>query len=271
MSLNRESRRFWIALTAPILLLAVGAGEAAAETPAVRVESAGNQLTLRVVEPSDLSVVLEALCGHIQARCDGLSAAADAPMQPLTITGDWGSVLRQLFEGSGLNYIALAPTKDQPGRLLVAARPAPPVETVAEAGRDGLRDVGVDRVLRDETPRALLERRLPEPEESTSEPEETASPAPVSSVPFVAPPGTVALPFPGADNFPILAPVLNTPAGLTPNPFPDANGNAINFPATGQPVVGSPFPGPNGQPITSSPAPPGQGAPNPFGPPAPPK
>lgn len=270
---NGESHRFWIALAAPILLLAVGAGEAAAETPAVRVESAGDQITLRVMEPSDLSVVLEALCGHIQARCDGLSAAADTPVQPLTITGDWRSVLRQLFEGSGLNYIALAPVQNQPGRLLVAARPAPPVEAATEAGRDSDRDVEwVDRVLRDETPRGLLERQMQLQEDSASETEAATNPGPpIAPVPFVVPPGTVALPFPGADNFPILAPVLNAQPGLSSNPFPDANGNALHFPAAGQPVVGSPFPGLNGQPISVSPAPASQGSPNPFGPPAPPK
>lgn len=263
---NRERQSFLMVLSAPFLLLAMVAGGVAAESPAVSVESMGSQLTLRVVEPSDLSAVLETLCRHVQARCDGLSAAADAPVQPVTITGDWAGVLRQLFEGSGLNYIALAPTREQPGRLLVAARSAAPVELAPEAGRESRRVVEEADRRTDELPRALLERGMRAQEDSASEP----APAPVATVPFVAPPGTVALPFPGADNFPILAPVLNTPAGLTPNPFPDANGNAINFPAAGQPVVGSPFPGLNGQPVSTSPAPPGQ-SPNPFGTGAPPR
>lgn len=301
MIVNREWRGPLATLSTLLLLLAVSAGAAFAQSPTVTVESEADHITVRILEPTELSTVLEAVCRHLQARCDGLDAAAGAQIPPATVTDTWPGVVRKLLEGSGLNHIALSRAGKAPPRLLLSTRPSGVPDSVVAGTLGTERDSADDRSPADgqdspvagraaETDRERWQRErqeregrdsVPEspgsrgagsgsgPGEPSQEPEwPTATAGP--SAPFTAPPGTVATPFPGPEGTPIVMPKDNTPPGQAPNPFLDPFGNPIPPPPGGPPVIGSPFLGPDGKPILTTPLPPGQ-VPNPFATAPPPK
>jgi len=259
-----------------------------AQSPAVSVESKAGRITVHVREAADRSAVLEAVCQHIQARCDGLEATVGMPIQPTTITDTWPGVVRKLLEGSGLNHIALSPAGKAPARLLVSARPSGPAPMAPEEKRAAQdRRDGENRVAGERGP-AFQAGRKDEADPAHERERDAADAGPAggnsssprsdpgssgttgssstpyagSPVPFVPPPGTVASPFPGPEGTPIVMPKDNTPPGQAPNPFLDPFGNPIPPPPPGSPV-GSPFLGPDGKPILTTPLPPGQ-TPNPF-------
>jgi len=257
-----------------VVTLSFTAHAMAAAGARVTVEYAPPTLAVQVIEPTDLRTILEAICQRTGVRCQIASSAAEIMVPPLSLTGRWNEVLGQLLEGTQLNYASMASGPFGPGLLLVEARSPgtgaqPASSESAQTNRGALTspDPWASSVGRDVgNPPAAAAEASSSPVEA-----EASYTAPTGGAPFVPPPGTVALPFPGAEGRPIVVPAGGTPPGVAPNPFSDAFGNPILTPPTGQPIVGSPFPGPNGQPIGTSPAPPGQGPPNPFGPPAPPK
>ncbi len=292
MIVNRAWREAFMTLSALLLLLTVSAGSAFAQSPTVTVDSKADQVTVQILEPTDLSTVLEAVCRHLQARCDGLDAAAGVQIPPATVTDTWPGVVRKLLEGTGLNHIALSRAGKVPARLLVSERPEGPVESAspgvraaagpsseaaggqpsaaasAAAGVEGQSDSARQRREQEALGAEPGAKHSPasSPGESSGAGRSSGmSAGPV--VPFVPPPGTVATPFLGPDGRPIVVPA-NTPPGVPLNPFLDPFGNPIAAPPPGSPV-GSPFLGPDGKPILTSPLPPSQ-VPNPFvTPPAP--
>ncbi len=253
--------------------LAVAAASATAaegQRIPVSVEAVGVRLVVRVMAPTTVRGVLEALCQRLETRCSLPAGAAEIPAHVGEFAGTWTEVVADLLQGSGLGYAA---TPAAPGRaaLLVVEGPA---------GHDVSRATPADQAtpsgFGDSAASTLAE--VAETSEAAPLPDSAAEAAPATPVGAEGSPlildakaagavpgqGTAATPFANPDGSPVLARLdqaaaANASAGGGPGwavlPFADGNGKPMVTSVTNQPVTQTPFAGPDGQPW---PAPPPQ-------------
>src|SRR5438105_412512 len=77
------------------------------------------QTTVAIANPTDLRVVLDEVCKQTGTTCDGTQYLAGSTVAPMNLQGAWNSVIDQLLEGSGTNYVASPPTSASGGRLII--------------------------------------------------------------------------------------------------------------------------------------------------------
>jgi hypothetical protein len=74
-------------------------------TKQVRVDTHESQLTLTVFAPVALRVVVNEFCHRTGSHCEGTELATQL-FPACSVTGTWRQIVAQLFEGTGLNYVA---------------------------------------------------------------------------------------------------------------------------------------------------------------------
>lgn len=240
----------------------------------VLVETDFSRTTVQITQPSDLRMVLEAICREASIRCritpEAVELASEITVYPLTLSGSLPEVIARLMKGTKLNYSHLGSGPGEPERLHVEAR-SPGGHTSEQAVIEARREahgnqVGVETTISTDSPTASS--TLPRPSRPSPEPEDSAqngsatteyraeqTGGSLSSVD----PGRMAAERAVWD-FIVHGMPTDTviPAGMIMLPFPDPKGDPILLPATGQPLAVDILPDPQGRPIPLPPAPAGQ-------------
>jgi hypothetical protein len=204
----------------------------------VRFDSANTSVV--IAEPSDLRIVLDEVCRQTKTSCEGTQYLAGSKVAPMQLQGSWNSVIDQLLEGSGVNYVASPPSEVGSGRLIIQAKGTNGpdsgfTQNGAERPGDTRPDLSGAKTLPDRTI-AVEDSLQSGTEVSQSAP--AGSPAARSSS-LAGSPLTSDLP----------AVANSEPAAYLP--FPDSHGNPI--PTTNAPVLYLPFPDSHGNPIPVDP------------------
>jgi hypothetical protein len=239
----------------------------AAQTPndqvAVVVERAADTLTVRIAGRMDLRQVLLAVCERAAARCQIATKAGKVMLAgPAVVEGSWLEVVAGLMQGTGLGY-AVLPAGAEPARLLVEAPATVATPARTEPSREKIDEVEPPAqegpVVAGETAEPTIP---PAPETAPPEPSgpKPAEPLklPAAGAAVAEQPETVATPFATPDGKPLIAVI---PPGPKPTvnilPFSDERGDPITVPITNEPVILTPFVGPDGQTVVVSPGMPG--------------
>jgi len=215
------------------------------------------QTTVAIAIPTDLRVVVDEVCKQTETTCEGTQYLAGSAVAPMNLQGAWNSVIDQLLEGSGINYVASPPTVASGGRLIIQPRTAgttqgptqsPEVQVGARNAREA---TSLSRSVDQSNPDGSASSG-PAPESSSGSTGEENNAASGSSAPYAANAPSVA-------GSPLTS---NIPAGSQSGlegasylPFPDSHGNPI--PTTNEPVLYLPFPDSHGNPIPVQPSDPG--------------
>jgi len=207
------------------------------------------QTTVAIAKPTDLRVVVDEVCKQTETTCDGTQYLAGSTVVPMSLQGAWNSVIDQLLEGSGTNYVASPPTSASGGRLIIQPKTGGVTRGSIQSSdvQAGARNSGaatslpasVDQSTSDGSARSELA-----PESSSESMGEENNSASGSSAPYAgnAPSGAGS---PLTSNIP--AGSQSGFEGASYLPFPDSHGNPIS--TTNQPVLYLPFPDSHGNPI----------------------
>jgi len=106
------------AITA-FLLLAVFLQAQSTLEPSVISSNQGATILIQVPRSTTLRTLIAKFCESTTTRCEGTATVPDESVPVMSIKGTWNQVVAELFAGTGLNYVARAPTPSSPGSLLI--------------------------------------------------------------------------------------------------------------------------------------------------------
>jgi hypothetical protein len=229
------SRAFWIFITLAIVLVFGDAFVRAAEpASAVRVSVSATSWTIRILEPTSLQAVLEAICKESQTVCTIAPDFKSDLVVPMSVQGAPTVVLSKLLEGTKVNYSYVPPSLKEAGKLIVDSAPAGPPENNAPsmASMPETQPGAMNETAPSETTEAGMSPSVAEPAMNLPPPTTARSSG------FEIPSGSQVLPFMGPHGRFLVAPVGNQ--NSTVSPFMDARGNFVSIPSNSGTSV-SPF------------------------------
>jgi hypothetical protein len=208
-----------------------------AQQPSINIEVRGQTYTLELPKPVPLNAVLDEICSRSGAHCEGTQNASSIMAVPGKTSGDWGTLVGKMLEGTKLNYVASAPWHGGPGQLVISLAPSGNLE-VATPGQPAAHPAGNDQGSYEATVSGLTQGR----------------PSPVMTGDDVSGQSTA---HNGQQTG--FAPALSNWTGQTaaaveskPGVFlRDANGQAVS--ASGEPTRYLPIPDSQGRPIPVAP------------------
>jgi hypothetical protein len=234
----------WARITA-FLLLAVFLQAQSTLEPSLVSSNQGATILIQVPRSTTLRTVIAKFCESTTTRCEGTANVPDESVPVMCIKGTWNQVVAELFVGTGLNYVARAPTPSSPGSLLIekSSRPtqssknaAAPFPIVQDTGAETTTSIRSSAEVFDQNSR-------PEDEEVSLSSTETNSLFQMAGY----------LPLPDSNGH--LVPMADNKLGGLPFgpidqgseggdstkflPFPDSHGSRVPI---RPPQAGSPFP-----------------------------
>jgi hypothetical protein len=252
-------------LTGLSVLAFAAASVAAGPTPTdIVVDASGENLTVRIGQPTPLRVVLETVCERTEANCKLPAKSAEKVVRAGTMHGSWFEVVGELLQGSDLSFAATPPVSGRTAYLVVEpavaaahAKSALPALSNSGAGTPG-GESGAEAPAAEAE--AATEEMQPVVESSNDAPATSSALSPdsplVSASTAAATPGAnfVMTPFSDAHGSPLLSRVgpagggsSQTTPGMAVLPFSDEIGNPLVVPITNEPLSLTPFAGLDGQ------------------------